>query len=588
MRIQTARDAAIAHTRFADATSASARFLYALVAHFAATSSFAYLLGFLLDARVPHTVDRGGPTSGPLAAAAVDLALLAAFVVPHSVLARPWSKRAWRRVIPASLDRSTYNLVATATLALLFWQWRPIPSPVWTATGPIATALRGGFWLGWGLCAVSVVSTNLFDLTGMRPAWRALRGRAPDAVPLTRALLYARVRHPLYVGFFWILWSVPDMRAGRLLFALACTAYILVGVRYEERDLRTQHGPAYDAYRADVPRFGLRWPHRASACLATVAAGATLIPLGAARAQPVVAIDSTRADSGAVRRVPSRFEVFPRGTLFPSLTASLKEPQFRQSLLTARSGKPLGTLLGHAEEGGEVSLFRMYHREKAVGGGWVPMVGEHAYDGMEMTIQASAATLFDLAASKWTQLNTDFTFAYPVTWRHGRNAFRFRPFHLSSHLGDRYLLLRPDARTFNKTGFRREAVEILDAYTFGDSARSSLLYGGGEYAYSVTPKDMKRIQLRAGAEHRSTWHEWGTVARGAWVIAAEETAVQDRRWAGGLSVRTGLEVGRLSGEDPGGRRYRALLEYYGGPATYGHFSREDRVRYVGIGCYVIP
>ena len=300
------------------------------------------------------------------------------------------------------------------------------------------------------------------------------------------------------------------------------------------------------------------------------------------------AADSTHADSTRPARVPSRYEVFPRGTLFPSLTASLKEPQFRQSLLTARSNDALGTLLGYAEEGGEVSLFRMYHRHKAADGGRVPMTGEHRYDGMEMTIQASAATQFDLASSKWTQLNTDFTFGYPMTWRHGRNAFRFRPFHLSSHLGDRYLLLRPDARTFNKEGFRREAVEALDAYTVGDSAKSSLVYGGGEYAYSVTPREMKRVQVRGGVEHRSTFHQWGTVARGAWVTGAEQTFVQDRRWAGGLSVRTGLEVGRLSGEDPGGRRYRALLEYYGGPATYGHFSREDRIRYVGVGCYVIP
>ncbi len=287
-------------------------------------------------------------------------------------------------------------------------------------------------------------------------------------------------------------------------------------------------------------------------------------------------------------RVPSRFEVFSRGLLFPSLTASLKEPQFRQSLLTARSTNPLGTLIGYTEQGGELSLFRMYHREKAPGGGWIPMTGAHRFDGMEMSIQASVAAQFDLAASKWTLLNADYTFGYPVTWRHGANTVRFRPFHLSSHLGDRYLLLRPDARTFDKKGFRREAVEGLYAHTFGDSVRSSLLYGGGEYAYSVTPKEMKRVQVRAGAERRSTFHRFGTVARGSWVLAGEETFVQDRRWAGGLSLRTGLEVGRLSGEEPGGRRYRALLEYYSGPATYGHFSREDRIRYVGIGCYVIP
>lgn len=239
-------------------------FAYAILAHFAATSSFAYLLGFLLDARVPRTVDRGGPATAPLAAAALDLALLAIFVVPHSVLARPRWKQRWRGVVPASLDRGTYNLVATASLALLFWQWRPIALAVWTATGPLAAALRGGFWLGWTLCAVSVVSTNLFDLTGLRHAWRALRGRPPAALPLTRRLLYAHMRHPLYVGFLLILWSAPVMSAGRLLFAGVCSSYIFIAVRYEERDLAAQHGPAYDAYRAQVPRFGLRLPRRAS------------------------------------------------------------------------------------------------------------------------------------------------------------------------------------------------------------------------------------------------------------------------------------------------------------------------------------
>lgn len=233
---------------------------YALVAHLAATSSFALLLGFLLGARVPRTVDRGGPVAPVAQAVAVDLLLVALFAVPHSVLARPGWKRWWRRVVPEALERSTYNLVAAASLALLFWQWRPIPRPVWSAAGPAAAALRLGFWLGWALCAASVVSTNLFDLTGLRPAWRAVRGRARAGVPLTRRGLYARVRHPLYVGFLLVLWSAPAMSAGRLLFAAACTAYILLAVPHEERDLAAAHGAAYDAYRAEVPRFGVPRP----------------------------------------------------------------------------------------------------------------------------------------------------------------------------------------------------------------------------------------------------------------------------------------------------------------------------------------
>jgi protein-S-isoprenylcysteine O-methyltransferase Ste14 len=232
--------------------------LYALAAHVAATTSFAYLLGFLLGARVPRTVDRGGPSASLWAALAVDSALLLTFAVPHSVLARSWWKRRWRRVVPAALDRSTYGVVAAASMALLFWQWRPVPALVWDARGPAALVLRGAFWAGWALCAVSVVSTNLFDLTGLRQALAAARGRPAAAQALTRRGLYAHARHPLYVGFFLALWGAPAMSAGRLLFAAVCTAYILVAVRYEERDLAAEHGPAYDAYRAEVGRFG--WP----------------------------------------------------------------------------------------------------------------------------------------------------------------------------------------------------------------------------------------------------------------------------------------------------------------------------------------
>jgi protein-S-isoprenylcysteine O-methyltransferase Ste14 len=158
----------------------------------------------------------------------------------------------------AALDRSTYGAVAAASMALLFWQWRPIPVLVWDAHGAAALVLRGAFWAGWALAAVSVVSTNLFDLTGLRQAVAAVRGRPAAGQALTRRGPYAHARHPLYVGFFLALWGAPAMSAGRLLFAAACTLYILVAVRYEERDLAAEHGPAYDAYRAEVARFG--WP----------------------------------------------------------------------------------------------------------------------------------------------------------------------------------------------------------------------------------------------------------------------------------------------------------------------------------------
>lgn len=238
---------------------------YAFVAHFAATTAFAYLLGFLLGTRVPRTVDRGGPAAPAGVALLLDLALLALFAVPHSVLARPAVKRALGPLLDGPLGRSTYGVVASLSMALVFWQWRPVPHPVWQADGWAGLVIRALFWTGWAFCAASVLSTNLFDLTGLRQAWAWARGRQAAERPLTRALLYGRVRHPLYVGFLLALWAAPAMTAGRLLLAGACTAYILVAVRYEERDLARLHGPAYDVYRAEVPRFGVSLPRRARA-----------------------------------------------------------------------------------------------------------------------------------------------------------------------------------------------------------------------------------------------------------------------------------------------------------------------------------
>ena len=278
-------------------------------------------------------------------------------------------------------------------------------------------------------------------------------------------------------------------------------------------------------------------------------------------------------DSVAHERV-DRFEVFPVGQLFPSLVASLKEPQLRNSLLTAQSERDLGTLLGITEQGASIALWRMN--------------GHRRGDGLELGIQGSASAQFDLLGARWTLLNADYTFAYPLTYRHGAVATRFRYFHVSSHLGDRYLLLRPAARRFDNAGYRREALELISARTYGDSAASITAFGGGEYAYSVTPGEMKPVVLRGGADVTRRFHEFGRSARASWVGGWEVTTTQERGWNLGASVRAGLEVGRVSGEAPGGRRYRALFELYDGPATFGHFSAEDHLRYVGVGCYVIP
>ena len=225
--------------------------------HVASTTAFAYLLGFLANRRVPRTVSAGGPAARWPAAVAIDLALLLLFVVPHSVMARPGFKRRWTRVVPVAAERSVYALGAALALGVLFWQWRPVPTPVWDVTGTRwATGAWALFWIGWALCAVSVVTTNLFELTGLRQAWARARGRGHEPVALTTGSpLYAAVRHPLYLGFLLALWATPRLTVGHLLFAAANTAYILVALRYEERDLLAAHGASYAEYAAQVPRL---------------------------------------------------------------------------------------------------------------------------------------------------------------------------------------------------------------------------------------------------------------------------------------------------------------------------------------------
>ena len=294
-----------------------------------------------------------------------------------------------------------------------------------------------------------------------------------------------------------------------------------------------------------------------------------LCPVITLHAQSVSPAPATHKDISQ-----ARFEVFPAGLLFPSLIASLKEPQLRNSLLSAHSTRDLNTLVGLTEQGASVALWRMN--------------GHRRGEGLELAIQGSAAAQFDVESSRWTLLNADYSFSYPLTYRRGPVAARFRYFHLSSHLGDRYLLLRPDARRFGGAGYRREALEMLISRTYGDSLASLVGYGGGEYAYSVTPKDMKRGALRGGVDVARRFHEFGSTARASWIGGTEVTLTQERGWSAGVSVRAGYEIGRASGEAAGGRRYRMLVELYNGPATFGHFSREDNIRYIGFGCYVIP
>jgi protein-S-isoprenylcysteine O-methyltransferase Ste14 len=227
--------------------------LYGLIAYFLFVVTFAYAIAFTGNFPVPKTIDSG--PAGPLGEAlVVDLLLLGVFALQHSVMARRGFKRWWTRIVPPALERSTYVLFATAALALILWQWQPIPQPViWTvenATG--VQALSAVFWLGWAILLASTFLINHFELFGLRQVFARAAG---DAIPEPRfrtPLLYRYVRHPIYFGFLLGFWATPVMTAGHLLFAAGSTGYILVGIWFEERDLVAQFGEQYRRYRRQV------------------------------------------------------------------------------------------------------------------------------------------------------------------------------------------------------------------------------------------------------------------------------------------------------------------------------------------------
>jgi protein-S-isoprenylcysteine O-methyltransferase Ste14 len=238
--------------------------LYGLVVYLFFLATFVYAIGFVGNLPLlPKTIDTGA-TAPLVETLAVNLALLGLFAVQHSVMARRGFKRWWAKVIPESVERSTFVLAASAALALLLWQWRPIAEPVlWSVNDPVARfVLHGVFWLGWGVLLVSTFLINHFELFGLRQVWAKLRGQALPAPVFRTPLFYRHVRHPIYLGFVLAFWATPQMTAGHLLFAAACSAYILIGIWFEERDLVAQFGQRYRVYREQVgmllPKLGAR------------------------------------------------------------------------------------------------------------------------------------------------------------------------------------------------------------------------------------------------------------------------------------------------------------------------------------------
>ena len=228
-------------------------FAYGSLSYLIFLGTFLYAVCFVGNFGVPRTLD--GAAEGPPAFAfAIDAGLLALFAVQHSVMARRWFKDWWTRVVPKPLERSTYVLFSSLALILLFWQWRPLGGEVWSVEDPSGRlVLRGLFAFGWGLVLVSTFLINHFDLFGLRQVWLYLLGRPYTTLRFGTPALYRVVRHPLYVGWLFAFWMTPTMTLAHLLFSTATTAYILLAIQFEERDLSREHGEAYEQYRRSVP-----------------------------------------------------------------------------------------------------------------------------------------------------------------------------------------------------------------------------------------------------------------------------------------------------------------------------------------------
>jgi protein-S-isoprenylcysteine O-methyltransferase Ste14 len=228
-------------------------FVYGVICYVIFLLTFLYAIGFVSDWIVPKAID-SNPTASIGEALLIDAVLLGIFAVQHSVMARPAFKKWWTRFVPWTIERSTYVLLASLALILLFWQWRPIGGTIWNVDNDSA---RYGLWvlsgIGWSMVLVGTFLINHFDLFGLRQVYTHLRGQEYTLLKFGTPFLYKYVRHPIMLGFIIAFWATPHMTVAHLVFAIATTAYILIAIQFEEHDLVESMGKDYEDYRRRVP-----------------------------------------------------------------------------------------------------------------------------------------------------------------------------------------------------------------------------------------------------------------------------------------------------------------------------------------------